>query len=457
MRADPLRVLFAAVVSAALLFACGGEKIRDPTEGEIDFQSQRPTLPSATETVPPYTGTEPLVIEASNRYVTGLDLHRKLIMRSCGPLGGVCHNTKEYPDLHTPANLVQAINAPCNVQPGSHLSVYDRCERLGDRFQISDSDFPEIEVGWIDQVPGDYPEYQGDQRAQPDSPGLHVHLQAPLPGSRTEIYGSGVFIREFTDDVGNIRSLPFVTFQSRWWVMADRKHLVADVPTYRSEAAESLMKGGIIQGDANRNGIFGFRTGKFVTMINPGRPEESYLVARLRGHMQGETIPGTRMPLANQPPSIPDMVALMCFIEGLDAAKGYVLENPINYADCSYVTDPGALNLVGKGVTFSGKIKPLLQANCGGCHGGQNVQGNFDVLADGLFERLLLASKQQPGRKLVAPGQPEQSYLWLKLAGDGSITGSRMPIDPLGGGVRPLSAEDLAAMETWITAGALND
>lgn len=191
--------------------------------------------------------------------------------------------------------------------------------------------------------------------------------------------------------------------------------------------------------------------------MNPGKPEESYLVARLRGHMQGETIPGTRMPLANQPPSIPDMVALMCFIEGLNSAKGYNLANPIRYEGCSYTADPGALNLVGKGVTFSGKIKPMLQANCGGCHGGQNPQGQLDLLSDGLFDRLFKASRQQVARKLIAPGQPEQSYLWLKLSGDGSITGMRMPIDPLGGGVRPLSPEDLTAMETWITAGALND
>ena len=71
----------------------------------------------------------------------------------------------------------------------------------------------------------------------------------------------------------------------------------------------------------NRNGVFGFRTGRAVSLITPGKPEESYLVARLRGHMQGETVPGSRMPLANQPPSIPDMVALMCFIEGMDPAK----------------------------------------------------------------------------------------------------------------------------------------
>ncbi len=108
-------------------------------------------------------------------------------------------------------------------------------------------------------------------------------------------------------------------------------------------------------------------------------------------------------------------------------------------------------------MTFSGRIRPLLSANCGGCHGGQNPQGQLDLLSDGVFDRLMQPSKQQPARKLVLPGSPENSYLWLKLSGDGSITGSRMPIDPLGGGSRPLAPNELQDIETWITAGALND
>lgn len=456
-----MRATFRLGVLGALcvLAACSGEKIRDPAEGEIAFDPDRPTVPDGpTATATPYTGSDPLVLEATGRYVTGLDLHRKLIMRSCGPLNGVCHNTKEYPDLHTPATFAAAIGAPCNVQPGSYASVFDRCEQIGDRFRFEDATDNGSEVGWVERIPGEPIQYEGTATPAEDAPGFHVHLHDPLPGTRDSIYATGIFIRSFVDDYGNVRELPFVQFQSRWWVFPDRKHLMAEVPDYREDDLQSVIKGGIQQGDMNRNGVFGFSTGRFVTLINPGKPEESYLVARLRGHMQGEAIPGTRMPLANQPPSIPDMVALMCFIEGLDPSKQpYNLENPIDYGKCSYTADPQSLNLVGKGVTFSGRIKPMLQANCGGCHGGTNPQGGLDLLSDGLFERLMLASKQQPARKLIAPGSPENSYLWLKLSGDGSVTGSRMPLDPLGGGVRPLDSQTLSDVETWITAGALND
>jgi hypothetical protein len=194
-----------------------------------------------------------------------------------------------------------------------------------------------------------------------------------------------------------------------------------------------------------------------VTLLNPGKPEESYLVGRLRGSLLGEIVPGSRMPLANQPPSIPDMLALMCFLEGLDPAKTpYNLANPIDYSTCSYSANPAQLNVVGQGVTFAGRIKPLLNANCGGCHGGQYPQAGLDLLSDGLYDRLMANSMQQPLKKLILPGSPENSYLWLKLVGDGSITGSRMPADPVTGS-RSLAPDELTDIESWIVAGALNN
>jgi hypothetical protein len=172
--------------------------------------------------------------------------------------------------------------------------------------------------------------------------------------------------------------------------------------------------------------------------------------------MEGEKVPGTRMPLANQPPSIPDMVGLMCFIEGLTPGQPINLLSPISYGDCSYVADPNALNLVGAGVTWSGRIWPLLQAHCGGCHGGADPQAQLDLLSTNTHTTLVGPSRQKPLLNFVQPGSPERSYLWLKLTGDGSISGTKMPIDPIGGaGQLPLDA--MQDIETWITAGALKD
>jgi hypothetical protein len=192
-------------------------------------------------------------------------------------------------------------------------------------------------------------------------------------------------------------------------------------------------------------------------MLNPGKPEESYLVARLRGHLQGEPVPGTRMPLANQPPSVIDMLALMCFIAGLDPyAEAYNLASGIDYENCSYSANPQALSVVGQGITLSGRIAPLLSANCGQCHGSVAPAAGLDLVSAGLHDRLLQPSTQQPAKAIVNPGQPVSSYLFLKVSGDGSITGKQMPIDGNGDPI-PLAPADVDAIQTWISAGALND
>jgi hypothetical protein len=394
-------------------------------------------------------------------YPTGLDLHRKLVMRTRSGTNGVCHNQKEYPDLHTPGTFVAAINAPCNVQSGNHEGVFDRCERLGDRFRFAEQAFREIEIGWFKLIPGATPTLDTTS-ARPDATtvGLHLYLHDPVPVTQERFRATGTFIRNFIDDQGNVQALAFASYETRWWVLDDRRHLFAEVRDSQRDTVEGLVASGIVQGDQNRNGTYGFRTGTTVPLINPGKPEESYLVARLRGAMQGQTIPGTRMPLANQPPSVPDMLALMCFIEGLNpGATQWSLGSAIDYTRCSYSANPSALNLAGSGATWSGRVLPILQSNCGGCHGGSSPQAGLDMLtgtASEIRQRLLRPSSQQPSLQLVQPGRPVDSYLVRKLSGDGTISGSRMPINPFNGDA-PLPPDQIDAISTWISYNALDN
>ncbi len=450
------RSLLTPLATGALLLACGSSDYVGP-EGPIPFEPQRPSV-GEPGTVTPYTGEDPLVLEAQVRLPTGLDLQRKVILRTCGPTNGVCHNQKEYPDLHTAGTFSSTINAPCNVQPGTYFSVYDRCERLGDRFKLAEQSFREIELGWYEVVVGAYVEY-GDKEVPPDdAAGLHLHLRDPVPMEQGRAHwGTGTFLRNFVNAQGNVETLSFTNYNTRWWVLGDGRHLFGEVRDYQRESVDGLLSVGIIQGDQNRNGTFGAREGVSVPLLNPGKPEESYLVARVRGHMQGERIPGSRMPLANQPLSVPEMLALMCFLEGLDPnASQWNLSSAINYAGCSYSANPQALNLVGAGVTWRERVWPILQSNCGGCHGGSNPQMGLNLLAEDTWTRLRAASQQNPSLKLVDPGRLDTSYLWLKLAGDGSILGSRMPVDPLDGD-RTLPEDQLESIQTWILAGALED
>lgn len=444
--------LLTLVSAAALLAACDDPGFA-PDHGSIGFTPDRPSL-GGPISVAPYTGNDAIVLDAQARYATGLDLHRKFVMRTCGPNNGVCHNQKEYPNMHTAGAFAATIGAPCNVQPGSWDGVFDRCERSGDRFRIGDREGANVQIGWIEHIVGAPPE--GDGRA-PDGPGLHVHLQAPLPGDFKTHWGPGLFVRNFINDASEVQELTFANFNGRWTVLGDRTHLVADVNDWQVDALQSLLTTGIVQGDHNRNGVFGATLGNTISMLTPGKPEESYLIARMRGHMQGAEVPGSRMPLANQPPNVTDLLALFCFVEQQPAGTvAPDISGPIDYANCSYISDPRALDILGDGATWTSRIKPLMSGYCGGCHVGEApAGGGLDLVGDGAYARLLGASDQRPELKLIEPGQPEQSYLWRKLSGDGTITGERMPIDALGGGSNTLPADALSEIENWILAGAL--
>lgn len=441
---------------AVLALACGSSASSSGDPGTIEFDPHRPTLGTPT-TVAPYTGSNADVLAAQLTYPTGLDLHRKLILRTCAGTNGVCHNQKEYPDMHTPGTFLSTIGAPCNVQSGSYEGVFDRCERLGDRFRFAEQAFREIEIGWFELVSGETPELD-PKGTRPDATtaGLHLYLHDPIPGTDERLGATGTFIRNFIDDANNVQTLAFASYKTNWWVLDDRRHVFAEVSEYQRDTVEGLVASGIVQGDQNRNGVYGARTGTTVPLLNPSKPEESYLVARLRGAMQGESIPGSRMPLANQPPSVQDMLALMCFIQGLDPkATQWDLESSIDYNRCSYSTDPTALNLAGSGATWSKRVLPILQSNCGGCHGGSSPQAGLNLLGDAhdVYLRLQQRSTEDPAHPFIQSGQPTSSYLWRKLSGDGSIVGSRMPLNPVNGNAG-LPDDQLNDIQNWISYGA---
>ena len=443
----------AILLCAGVTLACGG--FEDVMPGDIPFSPERPAV-ADDRNVAPYTGSNAHVLDAQDRLYTGYDLHRKVIQRSCSGPEAVCHNQAEYPDMRTPARFAETIGARCNADPTSFASVYDRCEQPGDRLRLGDA--PAVEIGHVLLVEGEHVNH-AEAGTVPDatSAGLHFLLAAAADIEDDSLRGKGRVSRVH-DSGGAVTEFLVTEFDGKWWVLEGGKRLFAEVPANRVDKARAIVAAGIREGDANRNGTFGAQVHEGVSLIEPGEPERSYLVARLRGTMLGEPVPGTRMPLANLPPTIPDMLALMCFIEGLPGGGATVdLGWPIDYAACSYSADPEALALTGGGgPTWSGRVQPLLEANCTGCHGGDPPQGGLDLTEPGLHPRLLGASGQKTGLALVEPGNPGASYLWLKLTGDPSIDGSPMPSDGMGGS-RMLTPDELADIETWITSGALRD
>jgi len=454
-------VLWTTAIALSLPFAACDESGRDAPEPStgIVFEPDRPDrdpLPS----VAPYAGSNATVLEAQSRYATGLELHVKVITRTCSPTEGVCHNTKEYPDLHTAANFLAAIDAPCNVQAGTREGIFDRCERPGDRFQLASDAVRSgpIEIGVLRYVAGQHPEYNAANLPKANSPGLHITLADPITTDRNEIWGDGRFIRTFVDAAGLVQDIAYQSFGTRWWVLEGGTEIVGEVNDYQSDAINALLDVGVVEGDANMNGVYGARQGDPVDLLVPGDPETSYLIARMRGVMEGADVPGTRMPLANQPLSTAEMLALFCFVEGLPGGAPARLDGPIDYKTCSYSADPSRLETYTgtDDVTWSGRIAPFLEVNCGGCHDAEDPSGELTLVGDGAFDALLGDADGKPEHKRVDPGSPETSYLWLKLTNDPSIEDSPMPTSPLTGW-RPLATADLDDIRTWIENGALRD
>lgn len=460
MHTHTLNLVGACALCFLLTLAVGCVDFTQAGLGErIDQPAVKPRAEVPMTAVAPYTGSNDLVLNAQNRYRTGIDLHRKVITRTCSPNGGVCHNRKEYPDLHTPANFAASVGAPCNVQPGQKTAVYDGCEQPGDRFKLTSLSQKEVEVGNIEYIPGEYIDHRSDKTV-PDaqSAGLHMFLHDPIQTDRSEISSQGEFVRTFIRENGDVQELSFATYNTRWWVLDGGKHLVGEVRNYQRDQVTNLLSVGVVQGDLNNNGVFGARASKPLQMLEPGNPESSYLIARLRGRLRQDIVPGSRMPLANQPLDISEMLALFCFVEGLKPSDAGApnLDAPIDYKNCSYSADPENLNLLGEGVTWERRVKKVLQANCGGCHGGSDADAGLDLNAADAYDKLLAASTQKPELKLIEPGNPEASYLWLKIIGDDSITGRPMPIDPLNGD-RSLREAELDDIRSWITNGAVEN
>jgi hypothetical protein len=83
-----------------------------------------------------------------------------------------------------------------------------------------------------------------------------------------------------------------------------------------------------------------------------------------------------------------------------------------------------------------------------GCHGAQPGI-NLTYIAGKEFDELIdVQSIEMPNMVRVKPGDPLQSYLYLKVLGDGGIDGGRMP---LGAAFDPRIP---ALFFDWIEAGA---
>jgi hypothetical protein len=100
------------------------------------------------------------------------------------------------------------------------------------------------------------------------------------------------------------------------------------------------------------------------------------------------------------------------------------------------------------------EVEALFARSCAtsGCHGGPEYSTGLDLSA-GQAHGLLVGqdSTQLPSMKLVAPGEPEASYLLHKVRGTHEEVGGSGELMPPPFG---LADADLASIVAWIEDGA---
>ncbi len=92
---------------------------------------------------------------------------------------------------------------------------------------------------------------------------------------------------------------------------------------------------------------------------------------------------------------------------------------------------------------------------CVNCHTnvGRSPAGGLNLASNAYANLVNVPSRQRPDLKLVAPGDPENSYIVLKLEGRPGIVGLRMPRNtgPF------LTSGQMLIVKRWIELGAENN
>jgi hypothetical protein len=301
-------ILIGAVALSALL-ACTTGQAADPwiETPAPPLAAREPVPATSTSRVPAGTPREPADI---------VELFTTRILPTCSLNDGVCHNANNYPDLRNLAALADLVDLPCGRDAA--LELRDACEPAGDHLVGSAFDVV------VERVAFDAAASVATITTRDDVPSGAL---------------SGVEIRRGAD----VRVLAsagsgatFVATEAR----TVRVDLATATVTTRTffEPKLPLREDRIWPADVNGNGIAGASSGW--REIVPGRPDRSYLVARLwNAELDPELMP-------RQCRTWDDSAtrAVACWIESLKtdehgAVTGFFA--PIDYAHCTFTLPSG--------------------------------------------------------------------------------------------------------------------
>lgn len=103
-------------------------------------------------------------------------------------------------------------------------------------------------------------------------------------------------------------------------------------------------------------------------------------------------------------------------------------------------------------LSYKADVEPIVVKECGDCHGGDRPKKGLDLSAGKGYGNLVgRKSSEVPELSLVAPGDPDNSYLWHKLQHTAK-EGKGMPRTIFS--ARKLPPEQLERIREWIAQGA---
>ena len=96
------------------------------------------------------------------------------------------------------------------------------------------------------------------------------------------------------------------------------------------------------------------------------------------------------------------------------------------------------------------QVSGVFSVSCAlsGCHSGGEPTADLSLEGDFAARIIGVASGQRPDLKLVDPGNPDSSYLLIKVRGDDEIVSQQMPPGKV------LPAEQVEIIRAWIASGA---
>jgi hypothetical protein len=382
--------------------------------------------------------------------LTIADLHASQVAPTCALNNGVCHDGKEYPDLHTVSALIDLVGQPCNLAAATHAAVHDACEPPGDHLVIPSLGL-DAEIARVAQSPADAPTGELAQATV----ALADPSAAPDPTSFAEaddarvVRAAGAAALTFDLGAAGVRALPSA---APGQLTLDLSDALPEARAFLDDRDYPWRDSMVRVGDPNGNGVLGAQLG--VSLITPGDPMRSFVVLRLVDESEGEL-----MPRQCRAWDLQATRALGCWIEGLrptvEGGPGGVQNpfDPIDLDACAF--DPG-----GRGRCTDAPSAGLAAAeqiftrSCGGsaCHVGEAAPALGLDLSTGRARASLVgvASVENPSELRVAPSAPDASWLLCKL--DPSCVGRTGALMPAGGA--PLAASDLQVIQSWITDGA---